>query len=41
MTETELQAIEARANAATPGPWKVDRSRGFTVAIGPLRAYDS
>ena len=26
MTETELQAIEARANAATPGPWKAEHS---------------
>ena len=28
MTEQELEQIEARANAATPGPWTGDRSDG-------------
>jgi hypothetical protein len=27
MTDEELQAIEARANAATPGPWEVFAER--------------
>lgn len=28
MTEEQLAAIEARANAATPGPWTIDRYAG-------------
>ena len=27
MTEDELKAIEARANAATPGPWTIEKPR--------------
>jgi hypothetical protein len=30
MTEDELTAIEARANAATPGPWKDNRAAGIS-----------
>jgi hypothetical protein len=34
MTEDELQAIEARANAATPGPWEVEQ-KDCTVLRAP------
>jgi hypothetical protein len=34
MTEDELLAIEARANAATPGPWEVEQ-KGCTVLRAP------
>jgi hypothetical protein len=30
MTDDELTAIEARANAATPGPWKDNRAAGIS-----------
>lgn len=32
MTESELQAIEARANAATPGPWSETDDTGTVIA---------
>ena len=31
MTDDELDAIEARANAATPGPWSWDRFDDVTI----------
>lgn len=38
MTEEELAAIEARADAATPGPWGYERSDGSLWKITP--AYE-
>lgn len=38
MAELDLDAIEARANAATPGPWNAwDRGVGFHIALGDER----
>lgn len=34
MTEQELQAIKERAEAATPGPWEVVKSKEAGVQIG-------
>jgi hypothetical protein len=34
MTEDDLKAIEARANAATPGPWEIDQ-KDCTVLRAP------
>jgi len=34
MTESELKAIEKRANAATPAPWDWDDSRVFSRSEG-------
>ena len=38
MTDDELKAIEARANAATPGPWTSDAERPEKHAITLRRA---
>jgi hypothetical protein len=35
MNEQELQAIEERANAATPGPWTVDDHPNDFAVIAP------
>lgn len=52
MTEQELQAIEARAEAATTGPWEIDREEldedfsdeeqaiAFPESIGPIVAWE-
>ena len=31
MTDTELDAIEARCNAATPGPWSIHTGCSITI----------
>lgn len=33
MTEAELAEIEARANAATPGPWKIGGLRRLQMGL--------
>lgn len=35
MTDQELQAIEERANAATPGPWKANESHYDFAVFAP------
>lgn len=35
MTPEQLDAIEARANAATPGPWTLDHPDDGTEITGP------
>lgn len=37
MNEQELQAIEERANAATPGPWVADFAITWNVVVGTLK----
>ena len=39
MDEAKLQEIEARANAATPGPWIGDGEFGFVFQRGASRAH--
>lgn len=35
MTEAQLAEIEARANAATPGPWTADNEYDEPAVVGP------
>ena len=43
MTDEQLAEIEARANAATPGPWRVTNGHpsGTPRAVSPVLKFDS